>query len=588
MKFPNRNVLWAEIVVDELARSGLRHAVVAPGSRSTPLAIAFMGHPEIAVHSVLDERSAAFFSLGIGFEGLPAAVLCTSGTAAANLYPAIIEANHSHVPLLVLTADRPPELRGSGANQTIDQLKMFSGQVRFFQEVTLPEAKPAPETIRALRSLTNRAYAHSMAPLAGPVHLNFPFRKPLEPTPVRGEGTVPREASPRTHQRPFVKVHYSRASLSEFELEALVADIQKTWRGLIVCGPGCPGGDFPKALARLTRQSGFPVFADPLSGIRFGPHISESSDLIFGAYETCLAAQALADWEAPQLILQFGQLPTSKALNDFLGALPGSSERIAIMPSGTWHDDQFTTSQLYWADPTLVCEQLSQHLDPVPMVDDAWLQAYRQVDQAFWRLVHFAGREQFFEGLILADVVDFLDEDHVLFVGSSLPIRHLDQFGAPRDVHVPVRANRGASGIDGTVSTGLGWSVASARPVVIALGDISLLHDLNALSLIRRLGIPAKIVLIQNDGGGIFHRLPVADFEPAFSELFLTPHGLDFKKVEALFDVPYTRTRVRSSFRTAYRKALRSKQAQIIEIPTDAREHDVMRSKIQAALDTSG
>ena len=584
MKYPNRNVLWAEVVVDEMARSGLAHAVVAPGSRSTALAIAFSGHPDIQVHSVLDERSAAFFALGCGLEGQPAAVLCTSGTAAANLYPAIVEANYSRVALLVLTADRPPELRGSGSNQTIDQIKMFSDHVRVFQDVSLPEAKPDAHTLRALRSLVNRAVAQTRGPTPGPVHLNFPFRKPLEPAPVRGEGTLPRDAAPRSHKRPFVRFTTGASALSEQALSELIAEVQQTWRGLIVCGPGCPGGDFPAAIARLARQSGFPVFADALSGVRFGEHVQEQDGLIFGAYETCLASTALEDWEVPQLVLQFGPAPTSKVLNDYLGALPASTERIAVLEHGAWHDDQFTTSQVIWADPTLTCAQLSQGLDPVPPTDEAWVQSYRQVDDAFWRLVHFAGKEQYFEGLVLTDVVEFLDKDHLVFVGSSLPIRHLDQFSAPRRDPIRTAANRGASGIDGTVSTGLGWAAACDRPVVIVLGDVSLLHDLNALLLIRRLKINATIVLIQNDGGGIFQRLPVSKFEPAYSELFRTSHGIDFKKVEALFDLPFVRTKVRDTFRAAFRKALKSAEPQLIEIPTDVRQHEAMRAKIKAAL----
>ena len=562
---PNPNTLYARILIDELARCGLRAACLAPGSRSTPLALAFDAHPAIQVHSLLDERGAAYFALGIALAtGQPAAVVCTSGTAAANFYPAVIEAHHAHVPLLLLTADRPPELRGSGANQSVDQVKMYADHLRWFVDLPLPEWKPPPQAIRHLRTLACRAYAAARGVPPGPVHLNLPFRKPLEPTPLPGFEPPP-DLLARPGGQPFTRIPPARPLTT-------LPDLPLPPRGLILCGPRCAGADFPAAVAQLSAATGYPLVADALSGLRLGPHTALAPPL------SPLIASRIP---APDLILQFGAAPTSKPLLDFLATLPPTTRRLAVAPYPLWPDPAHTLSDLIVADPAAFCRALIERLPPRAPADPAWVAELRAYDSAYWRAVQRAADEGFFEGLVLPEVVDALPEGGLLFVSSSNPVRHLDEFVPPGGKRLRVFANRGASGIDGVLSTALGVASASDAPLVLVIGDLALYHDLNGLLALRRCGLNPTIVLINNDGGGIFHRLPIASFDPPFTELFLTAHGLDFAPAAAMFAARYTRVTSRRALRQALQTAIPAPTPHLIEVRTDPRHHERVRSKIE-------
>ena len=577
----NPATLWASIFVDELARAGIRSSCMAPGSRSTPLTLAFATHPEIKVYSLLDERSAAFFALGIGLAtGQPAALVCTSGTAPANFYPAIIEANYSHIPLLVLTADRPPEIRESGANQTVDQIKMYSDHVRSFVDVALPENNPAPLTLRYLRSLAGRAVASTMGFPPGPVQVNFPFRKPLEPIPQLGF-ELPADMWARPDKKPFARVTRGRMHPTAEQITVLTEAISNAQQGIIVCGPRCPGGDFPEALMEFARHTGFPVFADALSGVRFGTHTLDAQ--ILAGYETFLPVLFREGLQPPDLVLHFGAPPISARLNEWLAALPLSTRRFAVREAGDWQDDAYTTSDLIWAEPELVCRSLihSQKFPP----DHKWLSRLQYAEARVWNTIEHAIRDVWFEGAILADVTELMPPDGVLFTASSLPVRHLDQFAPPRRGGIHPFANRGASGIDGTLSTALGVASTSESPLVLVIGDLAFYHDLNGLLTFRRAGVKATIVLINNDGGGIFRRLPIAQFDPPFTDLFLTPHGLDFEPVVRMFGVGYSRVESREAFRKIFKASIGSDIPVVIEVPTDSALHEEMRKKIVMELE---
>jgi 2-succinyl-5-enolpyruvyl-6-hydroxy-3-cyclohexene-1-carboxylate synthase len=589
MKLSNRTLLWAEIFVDELARAGLRHVCIAPGSRSTPLAIAFAGQPAIKVHSLLDERGAAFFGLGLALAlDAPVALLCTSGTATVNFHPAIAEAYYAQVPLLVLTADRPHEVRDSGANQTMDQVKLYGDHVRWFVDVAPPEANPPAKTLRYLRTLACRALATAAGSPSGPVHLNFPFRKPLEPIPVPGD--IPTQpARPvawaiegREGGQPFTALSRGLLTPSPQQVEALAEAIGGATRGLILCGPRCPGGEFPEAVVHLAQTAGFPILADALSGIRFSTSQGEASPVL-GGYETFLQKEGASRWDSPELILQFGAMPTSQALINYLEAVSERSRRILFTGSGVWTDETHSLSDLIWADPALTCRAVTQQLERKTLAnrDLYWRAAWEEAEKAVWQAVETAGQEAFFEGLLLADVVEAMPHQSLLYVASSLPVRHLDQFVAPKQSNLRVFANRGVSGIDGTISSALGAAAAATkRPLVLILGDIAFYHDLNGLLALQRCGVKATIVLINNDGGGIFHRLPIAQFDPPFSELFLTPHGLQFEPVVRMFGAHYQKAATRDSFRQRFQEALQAEQSWVIEVPTDSVQHEEMRRKI--------
>ncbi len=342
---PNRNLLWATVVVDELARAGLRAACIAPGSRSTPLTLAFAQHPDIKVYPHLDERSASFFALGIALKtDQPVALVCTSGTATANFFPAIIEAHELQVPLIILTGDRPPELRDSGANQTIDQVKLYGNYALWSVDMALPEADPDPLLIRYLRTTAARAYATANGMRKGVVHLNMPFRKPLEPTLVETDKTD--FPPPREDGQPFTRI--ACGGIADYPgLEMLAKLIDQHEKGMIICGPRCPGGSFPEAVASLSKKSAYPIFADPLSGVRFGTWVHDVIMFgVFGGYETFYNAvwlDALGD-DPPDVVIRFGQVPTSKWLNGHLEhAQP--KHYIQVSESGVWADDLHLTTE---------------------------------------------------------------------------------------------------------------------------------------------------------------------------------------------------------------------------------------------------
>jgi 2-succinyl-5-enolpyruvyl-6-hydroxy-3-cyclohexene-1-carboxylate synthase len=615
---PNPNTLFAEIFVDELARCGLTGVCIAPGSRSTPLTLAFEAHPAITVYLHLDERSAGFFALGLALAGdSPAAVLCTSGTAAANFFPAVIEARQSQLPLLVLTADRPPELRHSGANQTIDQIKLFGDQVLWFVDVPLPEPDPPAVVARHWRTLAARAYNRANGLVKGPVHLNFPFRKPLEPgdqqstvnsqqstgssqqstansqqsTNIRersssgsaelGAGEVMREGEGMV--APFTRFARGVLQPAPEQVAEMAALIEGQERGLIVCGPRCPGRDFPAALAVLSRQSGFPILADPVSGVRFGPHVADTA--VLGGYDTYLAGDG-PGWPQPEVIIRFGDVPTSNNLNGYLERM-APQQRLYVNESGRWADDSHRTTAYLQVDPAALCRALTATLAPQP--NTAWRVQLQETEDACWQALAGGLAGDFFDATAVAALVELLPADCLLFAGNSLPIRHLDQFGRPSTKAIRAFANRGASGIDGNISTALGLAATTDLPLVLIIGDITFYHDMNGLLAATRPPLatrraPITIVLLNNGGGGIFHRLPVSAFEPPFTRLFITPHGLDFEAAARLYGFDFAQVTAADTFRDAFGDSLIAPGRRIIEVRTDSRRDFERRQALLAAI----
>lgn len=582
----NRNSLWAEVFVKELAKQGLEAVCVAAGSRSTPLTLAFAASEEIEVYSHIDERSAAYFALGMAkASGKPVALVCTSGTAAANFYPAIIEANYGEVPLLALTSDRPPELRHSGANQTIDQVKMYGDHVRWFVDVMPPEARPSQHLIAALKALAGRAMTTAQAPLPGPVHLNFPFRKPLEPTPVPDD--LPEWFTSDGNGEQVRGVQFSRGKLapSEAQIERLATLLSQVERGWIVCGPRTGNAGLAGWITRLAETTGFLVLADALSGVRFGEHIGSGKAKVLGGYENYLDTIQGIEESHPQVILSLGELPISKALSDFLAQLPDTIQ-VHITENGRWRDDRYRTDQVLWAEPEEVCRELTAAMANrgYSPPSDAWATPYLEAERQVWAALSEFISQEGFEGGILADVVEWLPPGSGLYVSNSLPVRHLDQFARPASKPLTVFANRGASGIDGVVSSALGAAAVFDGPTVLVTGDLAFYHDLSGLMALRRCGVKATVVVINNNGGGIFHRLPVSDFDPPFTELFLTPHGLNFEPAARMFGAGYFGVQDRKGFREAFMEAVQSEAPCIIEVPSDSLAYEKRRKEFAAAI----
>ena len=569
----NPNTRYANTFIDALIASGLRRVCLAPGSRHTALVLALARHrDEIDLYSHLDERSAAFFALGLALgSDEPAAVVCTSGSAAANFFPAIIEAHQSRIPLLLLTGDRPHELRQSGANQTIDQIKLYGDYVDFFVDAPLPAADPPAVAMRHLSTLAARAF-NSCKRKRGVVHINLPFRKPFEPGAD--------DAELMAIEKPATTRFLEKRAKQESGLSALLTDDLLARPGIIYFGHGSCRSEAERAALtpwaeRLSAISGYPIFAEFTSNMRGGKAIC--------AYESIIESHADRFSQAEALI-RFGSPPLAKNMQDFIQENQ-LRYHIYCSRAGEWADDSHSLTHHLTVNPALVSadewDGWSSNSPP-----DKWCRKWQAADRiARDVIVDQINTGEYFDGAVLHDVVDLMPAESALFVGASLPIRHLDQFGLPREKPIFAYANRGASGIDGNVSTALGIGAARReKPLVAVLGDITLYHDLNGLLAIRRCGIPATIVLLNNEGGGIFHRLPAREFEPHFSDYFITAHGLDFAHAAALYGMKYIRADDRAAFRAAFRQSVGGSESTLIEARTDALADLQRRNEIMAAV----
>jgi 2-succinyl-5-enolpyruvyl-6-hydroxy-3-cyclohexene-1-carboxylate synthase len=572
----NPATVWAEALAEGLAGAGVQHVSLAPGSRSTALVLAFAAHPALRIWRHLDERSAAFFALGIGMAtNRPAVVLATSGTATANFFPAIVEARMAGVPLLVITADRPPELRHSGANQTIDQVKLYGDQVLWSVDLPLPEAEAPEVVLRNVRVLAARAAATALGLPPGPVHLNAPFRKPFEPLTAE-----PGKPAPEPERKPGLVMARGRLLPTEAQVALLAQMIADHPRGIIVAGPRREQDDgFGEALARLARFAGYPIFADPLSGVRFGSWVAGTA--VLGGYDTYLM-EGGPGWAEPQLVLRFGALPTSRWLNEYLQRIR-PAHRVHVRESGVWADDSHTTTLFLQADEVATCAALQTELATRRRAR-GWGVQLQATEGIYWQVMRRALANGDFDGAFVNELFRLLPAHSHLFVGNSLPIRHVDQFVRPRARPLHLYGNRGASGIDGNVSTALGIAAATEEPVVLLAGDITFYHDMNGLLAAKQHDLKLIAVVLNNDGGGIFRRLPVARIEPPFTELFVTPHGLDFEPAAALYGLAYERVTKRAAFREAFRKALAGDSSYLIEVHTDGRADHERRQELIASV----
>jgi 2-succinyl-5-enolpyruvyl-6-hydroxy-3-cyclohexene-1-carboxylate synthase len=577
----NANTALASAFVEELARSGLRLAVVSPGSRSTPLAVALWRQPEIEVAVIVDERSAGFFALGAAqASGEPVALLCTSGTALVNYHPAVVEADESGIPLLVLSADRPPELRGIGAGQTIDQIKSFGSSVRWFSEVGTHEADDSG--LLHYRSVACRALAKARGEVRpGPVHLNLPWREPLAPVPVEGAVTATDPlALEGRGERPLTAVTRIDLEPSVFLLDEMAGHIGDAISGVIIAGRQLDP-KLRELLAHLARVSGFPILADPTSQLRCGPH---DRSHVVGAYDLLLRDERFARSVTPELVLRFGEMPTSKPLRAWL-TVSGADE-IVIDPYGGWNEPTNRAAAVLRADPTELAAGWATRLEglegrehPLP---DRWLEAENAaqaaLDEAF-------AKDEITEPALHRALGAAHQDGDLVYTSSSMPIRDQEAFVAPSATDAHFLSNRGANGIDGLISSGIGAARASGRPTTIVTGDLGLLHDLGGLAALREVPTPVRIVVIDNAGGGIFHFLPqeAALPEDEFETLLGTPRGVDAAKAAALFDLPHRRLESLDEVPAALAAG-----TSLIEVRTDRRTnveaHRALAARVAEAL----
>ncbi|HEY0777299.1 MAG TPA: 2-succinyl-5-enolpyruvyl-6-hydroxy-3-cyclohexene-1-carboxylic-acid synthase [Gemmatirosa sp.] len=579
--------------VDELARSGVRHVCIAPGSRSTPLALTIVEHPALRTWVHLDERSAAFFALGMARAfGAPVALLCTSGTAAANFFPAVVEARAAGVPLLVLTADRPPELQDVGAAQTIDQHRLYGAHAKWFAEVALPEATPG--LLRYARTLAGRAVATAAAAPAGPVHLNFPFREPLVPVAVEapaGLGAGDALAwRGRADGAPWVVVDDAPPTLADAVARRIAAELRAAHRPLLVCGPQLDRG-LAAPLAALARVLDAPLLADPLSQLRWGAHRDGSpDDPVVDRYDAALRDERAAAALAPDLVLRIGALPTSKPLLQYLERHAAVARQV-VVDAARWPDPSLRAAEVVHADPRVLAERLRAELAPGDGAPTSgWRARWRQVDAATGAALadYAAALDEPFEGRALAEVAALVPAGGTLFVSSSMPVRDLDAFAAGDGRALRVLANRGANGIDGVVSTALGTAAAAREagggPLVLVIGDLAFYHDMNGLLAARLHALDATIVVLNNDGGGIFSFLPQAAHPAHFEALFGTPHGLEFGPAAALYGACYHRADTPPALRAAVKAGVGGRGLHVVEMRTDRARNVALHRGAWAAV----
>jgi 2-succinyl-5-enolpyruvyl-6-hydroxy-3-cyclohexene-1-carboxylate synthase len=533
----NANTALASAFVEELARGGLQRAVVSPGSRSTPLAVALWRAPEIEVTVILDERSAAFFALGAAqASGEPVALLCTSGTAVANYHPAVCEADESALPLVVLSADRPPELREIGAGQTIDQIKVFGSSVRWFCEVGTHGADD--EGLLHHRSVACRALAAARGETRpGPVHLNLPWREPLAPVPVEGAVTAtdPLALEGRAG-RPLTAVTRIELEPSGFLLEEVAGHIGDAISGVIIAGRQ-RDPELREPLAHLARASGFPILAEPTSQLRCGPH---DRSRVITTYDQLLRDEHFAPSVVPELVLRFGEMPTSKPLRAWLAA--SGADQIVVDPSGGWNEPSRRAAAILRADPTELAAGWAARLEKEEREPPAaWIAAERAARAALEG--ELGGEAPLSEPALHLALGRAHRDGDLVYTASSMPIRDQEAFLGAEVADALFLSNRGANGIDGLVSAGIGAADASGRPTTIVSGELGLLHDIGGLAALRDVSTPVRIVVIDNGGGGIFHFLPQQEALTGeeFEALLGTPRGVEVEKAAALFDLPYRR-----------------------------------------------
>jgi len=585
------NALYAytSAFVDELGRAGVRNVIICPGSRSTPLALAFATRPAIRIWMHVDERSAAYFGLGMAKQlRQPVALLCSSGTAAANFLPALVEAKLSHVPLLVLTADRPHELRDNGAPQSIDQNRLYGTHVKWFVEVALPEGTDA--ALRYIRTLAGRAAALTQAIPAGPVHLNFPFREPLTPEPEplpTIEQRDPVAWQGRPHNAPYIDVRNAQPGAPTATTVAdLLHRVRAARRGLIIVGPD-DTPSLPEPLAQLARRLGYPILADPLSQLRNGSH---DQSLALSSYDAFLRINSFVESAEPELVLRFGAMPTSKPILLYLKRY-SSCPLIVVDGHEGWEEPAQLASTLIHADPAASCRALLSALEQgdasgeiVSSLSSQWTALWQVADRVTRQAMQAAILDfpALFEGRVFTELASLLPAGTTLYVGNSMPVRDLDTFFGCVDQPLRILGNRGANGIDGVVSSALGVSAAAGqeKPVVLVLGDLSFFHDLNGLLAARFHGLNLTIILINNDGGGIFSFLPQAAYPEHFEQLFGTPTGLDFRLAVEMYGGQYQKIANWEQFRKSVQRGITAGGLHVIEVPTERASNVSMHRKL--------
>jgi 2-succinyl-5-enolpyruvyl-6-hydroxy-3-cyclohexene-1-carboxylate synthase len=543
---------WARLLVVSLADAGVSELVVSPGARSTPFVAAALASGRFRMTSIIDERAAGFFAVGQAkVTGKPSALICTSGSAAANYFPAVVEAATARVPLLVITADRPFELHDCGAPQTFDQTRLYGVHVRRFVDLGAPDGEPA--ALAGLRRRAAQSVADALGPEPGPVHLNARARKPLEPAAPRSEAGRDLVARVDAALATAMTRSIRGAGRAPAEVISAVADsLRRASRGLVVCGPAeLADGALGALVGRVARATGFPVYAETTSQLRLGGELPP--ELALDSLDVLLRIPAFAARFEPDVVLQIGESPTSAAWDRLVAARPALERH--VVARGGWPDPNATALTLVVGEVADALAALGAALgEPAARPASPWTESLVRANRTAWRTldIELSG-ETLSEGGALRAVAAALPPGALLALGNSLPVRHADAFCPARAAGVGVFSQRGLSGIDGLVAGAAGAANASGRPTVLVLGDVSAVHDLGGFQLAREATVPLVVVILDNGGGRIFEQLPLASagLDASAERFWTTPPGVRFAALEGLFGVRFERVETVPALRHA-------------------------------------
>lgn len=576
----NRNILWSKVLVEQLVKLGVKDACVSPGSRNTPLTYAIATNKKMRSSIFVDERSSAFFALGIAKQTKsPVLVVTTSGTAVAELYPAIIEAYKSRTPLIICTADRPSYLRNKGANQTINQKDIYKNHIRYFAELPLPSVSEKAFTL--LKKETIKAFGICSYGDKGPVHLNLPFEKPFEPDSFTD--TIPNKLLNNLWS--FNKPAPAKKRLAKKKELAAIKRISKvitdSTKGIILCGSGNYDSSFRKLLILFSKKTGFPITADGSTGLRFG---NGSANQLITNYTSLCSSNKFLELYDPEIIIQFGAAPTSISMLEFFRK--SRAAKYLINEFGDWCDPSSTAKEMVQCTPSDFCKVV---LDSIKNRKPSyyWFHRMKKLDHAAEKLKGVSLNNQLFpfEGRIVNEVISSLPDKCNLIISNSLPVRDFDSFACAVPKKINVYTNRGASGIDGIISTSLGISSRSSLPTYLVIGDLAFYHDLNSLASGIKHSIPLTVILINNNGGGIFEHLPISRHKEIFNDYFKTPLDLDFDSIVTGYGCGHLLINNWTGLRKRIKDSVTNNSIEVFEIQTNSAISLLTRKNYQCEIE---
>jgi 2-succinyl-5-enolpyruvyl-6-hydroxy-3-cyclohexene-1-carboxylate synthase len=559
-------------LVDELSAIGVEDVVISPGSRSTPISMLVNEHPSLNGRIAVDERGAGFFALGMAKNTKkPTALICTSGTAASNYYPAIAEAKESRIPLIVITADRPHELRDVGAPQTMNQLGMYGSFVKQFVELALPEENES--MYQYVRTVINRMYKSSMTAPKGPVHLNVPLREPLVPNfeiEDLFQGGKRSEAM-------YTHTIQTNATLPLQIAEQLMNKFSVKQKGLLVCGPYTDEVALTK-IVQLGEKLGFPIICDPLSNAR---SMRQTSNHLIDSYDTFLRFEDVRKELEAELVIRFGAMPVSKAFTQYVKGTVGI-EQYVIDEGDIWRDPTLLANTMISCGDLAFCDALLALPVDRKITTDDWLEKWNSINQQTRAEIKEVEKsEELFEGKIVQILEKYMPENSMLFVGNSMPIRDVDTFFSVNEKEIKIAGNRGVNGIDGTIATALGMA-ATGENVYLLIGDLTFYHDMNSLVLSKLHNLPITVILINNNGGGIFSFLPQSKEEKHFETLFGTPLNIEFEYATRLFGGEHYKIDNWDQFINLIQQ--KQNGLRVLELATNRQENYEMHQKIWSKI----